>query len=559
MRKSLSILLLTFLLIVVLRLAGITYGYYTARIVGNTNNTSLSVTSKNLNVEYSDGTSIMNFKGDYLFPGDSAEKLWTVKNNGDDVTTYNVLVDNVSNEFTRIQDLRYELYLNNEMVSSGAINNNLKQYLYLNKSINVGETDNLRLVFLYAETEEVQNIDMNKTISFRVNIDSNIVSSLEETDELTLLANNDTLNNYRIYGQSLQSSTPSGSYVDILEVGDKTSNIADLEEVLTSTNTTHVKFKKDNETGTLEYLNNPTTYDYGLLYLQRDVGYEFEVGKTYYYGAVITVSGKSTSNATIVRFGIDYTGGSLAKSYTITENKTFNATGSFTYTGEEAVRLLIHANYGSTEAAKVKFENIYVSEVDEFEPFNKYKIPVKVNDVTTNIYLDEPLRGIDDYFDYIDFAKQSVVRQVKKIEFTGEEQFYVLNSNPYPYTYYVLGDLGLVVNDMALSSHFALQTNFSYAVAGSNVFRVLNSTSNNQSRIVFRIVDETGSVTDVSKIKTLFNDAYSAGNPYTFYYVSSEEEEKYINLPTINIVNGTNQINVNTTLQPSGVYLEYYK
>lgn len=534
MRKSLSILLLTFLLIVVLRLAGITYGYYTARIVNNTNSTSLSLTSKYLAVDYEDGEALMNFSGDYLFPGDSAEKLWTVKNNGDDVTTYNVLVDNVSNAFTRIQDLRYELYLNNEMVSSGAINNNLKQYLYLNKSINVGETDNLRLVFLYAETEEVQNIDMNKTISFRVNIDSNIVSSLEETDELTLLANNDTLNNYRIYGQSLQSSTPSGSYVDILEVGDKTKN-------LLNPNNNEIGSLKISD-GSINKIDYVTTTDYVSL-----------------KAGTYTISYKSGANLRYIALYND--------SKEIVGNFWSNRANPYTFTIDQDyfIRIDMERDGNITITDLDDFFIEYEVQLEkgsistEYEPFNKYKIPIKVNDVTTNIYLDEPLRGIGDYFDYIDFAKQSVVRQVKKIEFTGEEQFYVLNSNPYPYAYYVLGDLGLVVNDMALSSHFALQTNFSYSVAGSNVFRVLNSTSNNQSRIVFRIVDETGSVTDVSKIKTLFKDAYSAGNPYTFYYVSSEEDEKYINLPTINIVNGTNQINVNTTLQPSGVYLEYYK
>lgn len=42
----------------------------------------------------------------------------------------------------------------------------------------------------------------------------------------------------------------------------------------------------------------------------------------------------------------------------------------------------------------------------------KYKIPVNVNGTITNIYLDEPLRKLGDYTDYIDFDNQKVVRNV---------------------------------------------------------------------------------------------------------------------------------------------------
>lgn len=43
-----------------------------------------------------------------------------------------------------------------------------------------------------------------------------------------------------------------------------------------------------------------------------------------------------------------------------------------------------------------------------------YKIPIEINGTTTNIYLDEPLRKIGEYADYIDFENQKVVRNVEK-------------------------------------------------------------------------------------------------------------------------------------------------
>ena len=44
----------------------------------------------------------------------------------------------------------------------------------------------------------------------------------------------------------------------------------------------------------------------------------------------------------------------------------------------------------------------------EYEPY--------VEPVTKNIYLDEPLRQLGDYADYIDFANGKIVRQVKVLE-----------------------------------------------------------------------------------------------------------------------------------------------
>lgn len=56
--------------------------------------------------------------------------------------------------------------------------------------------------------------------------------------------------------------------------------------------------------------------------------------------------------------------------------------------------------------------------------YGKYIIPVKVsgengNEQTFNIILDEPLRKIGDYEDYIDFANQQIVRNVEVLDNTG--------------------------------------------------------------------------------------------------------------------------------------------
>ena len=56
---------------------------------------------------------------------------------------------------------------------------------------------------------------------------------------------------------------------------------------------------------------------------------------------------------------------------------------------------------------------------------DKYDIPITVSPLgeTAHIYLDEPLRSIGDYSDYIDFKNKKVVRNIQKIIFDGTENW----------------------------------------------------------------------------------------------------------------------------------------
>lgn len=53
--------------------------------------------------------------------------------------------------------------------------------------------------------------------------------------------------------------------------------------------------------------------------------------------------------------------------------------------------------------------------------YGKYKIPVIVGNTTTNIYLDEPLRKVGNYSDYIDFKNQKEFRNVIVNDDTGTQ------------------------------------------------------------------------------------------------------------------------------------------
>ena len=88
---------ITSLLVVTLLLLGLTYAYYRTKIIGNENETSISVTSKSLELIYGDGNGYVIGTNELVIPGkEFAEKTFTVTNTGDRAVQYVVVLENVS-------------------------------------------------------------------------------------------------------------------------------------------------------------------------------------------------------------------------------------------------------------------------------------------------------------------------------------------------------------------------------------------------------------------------------------------------------------------------------
>ena len=175
--KKSEVLVIVFLVILALGVIGVTYGYYELVIKGNTNEYSFDLSrsgAEAMSVEFQDGVQLMSFDKGYFFPGDSKSKGFSVANVGEKDAYYTILLDNVKNDFVRTQDLQYKLYINDELVKDGTLTNDEVQYLYYNRTIKVGTTDNVRFVLKYATTPESQNVDMNKSLSFRFNISDKV-------------------------------------------------------------------------------------------------------------------------------------------------------------------------------------------------------------------------------------------------------------------------------------------------------------------------------------------------------------------------------------------------
>ncbi len=516
--------------------------------------------------------------------------------------------------------------------------------------------------------------------------------SLELTKTFTA-----NVENLKIYGNSVQNGTPSPTNpVEVQSMGDKTSNLADLTKIQISTSTPHVTYNYDNFKSNLELTSTPGEYDYTYI---TDQNLGLEIGKTYYYGGDIVVSGKQTKNNTVVAFGLT---DSTYTAHTFTKDGTKNVQGTFTYTGQSSVRLRMFFNYGSVEPAQVRFENIYVSEVNEYEPYG-YKIPVKVSGkniakpnqrtvtingisviqnengtitisgkaletkevvlhlsninvggsfikdhvrqvgtvmkakcrnvdtneiisvntywngvntgnkyygenpifneplyymstyiqktinagenpfagtyelqveygdtstdyeryvepITTNIYLDQPLRKIGNYSDYIDYANGKAIRCIKESIYTGDdtENWQLLgNVASTSYYYYInIGNYGTVLSNIGLNTHFE-RKNISTSMAGIVGYNVTNSSTYNDARIIIR--PDMTVYTNVSLWKEYLKEQYELGQPVKSYYVlATSDDTETIDLPEILTFEDYTNIEVLTEVAPSKIEATYY-
>lgn len=186
-------------------------------------------------------------------------------------------------------------------------------------------------------------------------------------------------------------------------------------------------------------------------------------------------------------------------------------------------------------------------------PYEPYIEPI-----TTNVFLNEPLRKIGDYADYIDFKNDKICRVIKEEIMTGEETFLRMGWD-YPYTAYDVGAVGYVVDDVCVCNQLQHQSNFSISIEGINKFRVLNSPSNNVSRVGFRIYSNGAAIVDIDDVKAFLKEKYSNGMPLIFYYGLSNliEEPITLDLPKLNAK--TTIIEADTNLAPSNAKGKYIK
>ena len=167
MQKKQTILVVASLLVVVL---SVTLAYFTAQIIGEGKN--ISVTSTDLKIVFTDTDG--NIEGNGITPGWSNSKTFTVKNESNRTYKYDIIIKDLVNTFVTEGYLQYKItststnngYNMTDYVSVPKSSTATDTILVKNVSIAVNATQKYTIEFRYVNDENVdQSDDMDKKLS----------------------------------------------------------------------------------------------------------------------------------------------------------------------------------------------------------------------------------------------------------------------------------------------------------------------------------------------------------------------------------------------------------
>ena len=191
MQKKQTILVVASLLIVVL---SVTLAYFTAQIIGEGKN--ISVSSADLKIVFTDTDG--NIEGSNITPGWSNTKTFTVKNESNGTYKYDIIMKDLVNTFKTYKYLQYK-------ITSTDGGYNMTDYSYLPKSstkedvalayevsIDKGKIHTYTIEIKYVNDESVdQSIDMGQSLSGTIYIREFTKPIMKLTDKL--MADNPTI------------------------------------------------------------------------------------------------------------------------------------------------------------------------------------------------------------------------------------------------------------------------------------------------------------------------------------------------------------------------------
>lgn len=245
----------------------------------------------------------------------------------------------------------------------------------------------------------------------------------------------------------------------------------------------------------------------------------------------------------------------LTIGYQIAEREVVHLKKSFALpsdtTVDSYVGLWAYMNYSNDtkKGAGGRIENIQIEEGTEETEFEPYVEPI-----TTNIYLEEPLRKIGDYADYIDFKNQKVYRKIYrefissifgKSSLSGDYTIFLSEIEKKPF---------LTIKQDAYQG-YAISNKFKqHTGAYGTLIKNLNSiqsyiTSAGLNRVAYTFGD--ASIKTVEQAKEIISDGFEV------YYVLDEQIPEDIELPNIQTHNGTTIIEVDTNINASNMDVVY--
>ena len=167
-------------LVTVLVLSGVSYAYYSARIKEN-NKTETVIKTNELTIKYT-GTQEINV--DNIVPGDSMTKTFTVENTSNVPVTYNIYLENITNEFN--EDLVYTLKEeNNEIIKEEVLptSSDKKSYLITDVEINSQEVKQYEMTVEFKYSDKDQNKLQGKKFNATLGIDTTPIKIVKVVNE----------------------------------------------------------------------------------------------------------------------------------------------------------------------------------------------------------------------------------------------------------------------------------------------------------------------------------------------------------------------------------------
>lgn len=233
------------------------------------------------------------------------------------------------------------------------------------------------------------------------------------------------------------------------------------------------------------------------------------------------------------------------------------------YNGHEFVKIMVTSLYNrfiTTDDCRFirifkygtvkNFENDFQLELGtESTPYEPYHEPV-----TTNIYLNEPLRKIGDYADVLDYNQNTIKRKIGKLIFTGDE---AIRSTHLDRNLFMLDMKGYLRKEeiTSLNSHYQTQKNVTDYKLVADMRCTFYANSANLSSSVAYIRDSRFSTID--NFKAYLKEQYDAGTPVTVYYALAESRTETLTLPQLPTLNGTTIITTDTEIKPSDIKITY--
>ena len=353
----------------------------------------------------------------------------------------------------------------------------------------------------------------------------------------------DSIIDYKIYGNCYQDGEPSiENPIEVQCVGDL---------VTDKTDENYGKYKIPITASGKNLLNeadllNTDNWTFSTSY---DIGYftlDLEEGKTYtIYCKQLKASGNwgivLYRGTTAIRNLLQYSG---VYSFTATSHHlefyvggTYGAYNSIPKLNEYLQLMIVEGSYTSAT-------------IGDYEPYYE--------PITTNIYLDEQLRGIDSYLDCVGYKNENVTREVWKMYFTDMSAIYMGEG-------YASAGNGFYNNGVCFPSG---NPNNIYAMKimtagggfcnklpnhkGSYYIVTKESLRFGQGQrgiILYTSLD--------SKDKTEVFNHIGAEDCYAVYILNNSFETP-ITLPKLPTFKGTTIYTVGTSLQPANIEIKYY-